>query len=186
MLPSLLGMGKQRFTSEEVKVPCEAFDLLASTQEAIGETEADCYEECADLEDECVLFKGRHDTDGCLSLGFVEVQDGWTSPSVSARRSALRSSAGLNSLSPSLPLAVASVKTIFVKGVDGNTVVHRVKGHTVVGDLLDGTVDVWVTRSWKKVDLEDTVSHVGVGSHDTLRCGGRLRGGAQRYRQTTD
>ena len=42
VLPSLLGKGTQRFTSEEVKVPCEVFDLQASTQEAIGETEADC------------------------------------------------------------------------------------------------------------------------------------------------
>ena len=35
--PSLLGMGKQRFTSEKVKVPCGVFDLQASTQEAIDE-----------------------------------------------------------------------------------------------------------------------------------------------------
>ena len=43
VLPSLLGKGKQRFTSEKVKVPCEVFDLQASTQEAICETESDCY-----------------------------------------------------------------------------------------------------------------------------------------------
>ena len=50
MLPSLLGMGKQRFTFEKVKVPCEVFNLQASTQETIGETEADCYHDCADLD----------------------------------------------------------------------------------------------------------------------------------------
>ena len=55
-------------------------------------------------------FKGedRHDTDGSLSLGLGRLQDGWTSPSVSACYSASRRSAGLRSLSPSLPLALAS------------------------------------------------------------------------------
>ena len=73
-MPSILGKGKQRFTAEEVKVPCEVFDRQASIQEAIGETKADCYQECTDLKGECVLFKGkdRHDTDGSLSLGFRE------------------------------------------------------------------------------------------------------------------
>ena len=61
--------------------------------------------------------------------------------------------------------------------------VHGVHEHTVVGDLLDGTMDVWVTYNGKKVDPGDTVSHIGIGNHDALRCGGRLRGGAQRYRQ---
>ena len=38
----------------------------------------------------------------------------------------------------------------FCERVDGITVVHQVKEHTVVGDLLDCTVDVWVTwgRRW--------------------------------------
>ena len=48
VLPSLLGKGKQRFTSEKVKFPCEVSDLQASTQEAIGEIEADCYQDCAE------------------------------------------------------------------------------------------------------------------------------------------
>ena len=74
------------------------------------------------------------------------------------------------------------VKTIFVKGVDGNTVVHRVHEHTVVGDLLDFTEDVWVTYNGKLVQPGDTIGHTGIGKNDTLRCGGRLRGGAQRYR----
>ena len=59
------------------------------------------------------------------------------------------------------------VKTIFVKGVDGSTRVHRVKGHTVVGDLLDCTVDVCVTYNGNKVDFGKTMPE----------------GGAQRYRQ---
>ena len=77
--------------------------------------------------------------------------DGWTSPSVSTRCPALRSSAGLNSLSPSLTPGSCVAKTIFVKGVDGNTVVHRVHGHTVVGELLDCTDDVWVRRRFNLV-----------------------------------
>ena len=109
-MPSLLGMGNQRFTSEEVKVPCEVFDLQASTQEAIGDTEADCCQECADLE--VSAFSSRVRMGMTLTVAcpwaLVRLQDGWTSPSVSACCSALRSSAGLNSLSPSLPLALAS------------------------------------------------------------------------------
>ena len=34
----------------------------------------------------------------------------------------------------------------------------------------------------KKVQPGDTMSHIGIGNHDTLRCSGRLRGGAQRFR----
>ena len=60
--------------------------------------------------------------------------------------------------------------------------VRWVHGHTVVGDLLDCTEDVWVTYNGKKVQPGDTMSHIGVGNHDTLRCGGRLRDRAQRYR----
>ena len=69
-----------------------------------------------------------------------------------------------------------------MKGVDGNTVVHRVHEHTVVGDLLDCTEDVWVTYNGKLVQPGDTIGHIGIGTHDILRCGRRLRGGAQRYR----
>ena len=57
------------------------------------------------------------------------------------------------------------------------------KGHTVVGDLPDCMVDVWVTYNGKKVDFEDTMTGIGIGNHDTLLCCGRLRSGAQRYRQ---
>ena len=60
--------------------------------------------------------------------------------------------------------------------------VHRVHEHTVVGDLLDCTEDVWVTYNGKLVQPGDTIGHIGIGSDDTLRCCGRLRGGAQRYR----
>ena len=73
--------------------------------------------------------------------------DGWTSPSVSARCSALRSSASLNSLSLLLPLALASRKRFLW-----------------VGDLLDFTEDVWVTHNGKKVHLRDTMSTLVLGT----------------------
>ena len=63
---------------------------------------------------------------------------------------------------------------MFVKGVEGNTVVHRVHEHSVVGDLLECTQDVWVTYNGKLVQPGDTIGHIGIGTHDTLRCGGRL------------
>ena len=52
---------------------------------------------------------------------------------------------------------------------------------SVAAFLLDGqahccTEDVWVTYNGKKVQPGDTMSHIGIGNHDTLRCGGRLRG----------
>ena len=81
-----------------------------------------------------------------------------------------------------VPPGSCVAKTIFVKRVDGNTVVHQLQEHTVVGDLLDCTEDVSVTYNGKKVHFGDSVSHIGIGIHNTLRCGGRLRGGAQRCR----
>ena len=154
-MPSLLGKEKQRFTSEKVKVPCEVFDLQASTQEAIGETEADCHQDCADLEGECVLFKGKdgHDTDGSLFLGKGKASGRVDVPvGVNASLGAetfFRSGQSVALVTP----GSCVVKTTFVKGVDGNTVVHRVHEHTVVGDLLDFTEDVWVTNKGKLVQL---------------------------------
>ena len=184
VLPSLLGKGKQRFTSEKVKVPCEVFHLQASTQEAFGESASDRDQDCVDLEGKCDSFKGkdRHDTDGSLSLGKGKASGRVDVPvGVNASLNAemiYRSGQSVALVTP----GSCVVKTIFVKGVDGNTVVHRVHEHTVVGDLLDCTEDVWVTYNGKLVQPGDTIGHIGIGTHDTLRCGGRLRGGAQRYR----
>ena len=133
---------------------------------------------------ECDSFKGKdgHDTDGSLSLakgkasGRVDVPVG-----VNAFLNAetiCRSGQSVTLVTPGSSV----VKTIFVKGVDGNTVVHRVHEHTAVGDLVDCTEDVWVTYNGKLVQPGDTIGHIGIGKNDTLRCGGRLRGGAQRYR----
>ena len=91
--------------SKRSQESCYFSDLQALTQAHSGE--ANCFEDSADSEGGCVLFKGkdRHDTDGGLSLGFGEAS-GRVDVPVSV--GALPSSAGLNSLSPSLPLALAS------------------------------------------------------------------------------
>ena len=57
------------------------------------------------------------------------------------------------------------------------------KGHTKVWELLDCTDDAWVTHNGKKVEMGNTVAGIGIVNHDTLRCCGRLRGSAQRFRQ---
>ena len=36
---------------------------------------------------------------------------------------------------------------------------------------------------WERVDFRDTMTGIGIDNHDTLRCCGRLRAGAQRFRQ---
>ena len=123
----------------------------------------------ADSEDECVSLKGKdgHDTDGSLSLGKgkasgrVDVPVG-VNTFLSAEKFC-RSEQSVALVSP----GSCVVKTIFVKGVDGNTVVHRIHEHTVVGDLLDFTEDVWVTYNGKLVHPGDTIGHIGIGSHDT-------------------
>ena len=182
-MPRFFGKGKkQGCTSKGSQESCSFSDLQALTQADSGE--GSDFVVGADSEGECVLFKGKdgHDTDGSLSLGKGKASGRVDVPvGVNAFLNAAticRSEQSVALVTPGSCVA----KTIFVKGVDGNTVVHRVKGHTVVGDLLDCTVDVWVTYNGKKVQPGDTMSHIGIGNHDTLRCGGRLRGGAQRCR----
>ena len=134
---------KQGCTSKGSQETCYSSDLQDLTQ-----AEA-C--ECVDSVGQYVDFMGKdgHDTDGSLSLGkgkasgYVDVPVGVTEllSSVMACRS---------------PQSVALVtprscveKTIFVKGVEGNTMVHRVKGFTA-WELIDGSADVWVTYNGKK------------------------------------
>ena len=134
---------------------------------------------------ECISFKGK---DGMtLTVAspwdWGRLQDGWTSPSVSACCSAPRRSAGLQSVCrPRYPWLLRR-ENDFLKRVDGSTTVHRVKGHTVVGELLDCTVDVWGTYNGRKVNLVDTMA--GIGNHDTIRSCGRLRGGARQHQLTS-
>ena len=98
----------------------------------------------------------RHDTDGSLSLGLGEAS-GPRYPWLLRRENDFCEGGGWEHVGTPGPC-------------------------TVVGDLLDCTEDVWVTYNGKMVQPGDTMSHIGIGNHDTLRCGGRLRGGAQRYR----
>ena len=126
--------------------------------------------------------KDRHDTDGSLSLGKGKASGRVDVPvAVNAFLSAetfCRSGQSVALVTP----GSCVVKTIFCEGggwEHSGTQVHK---HTVVGDLLDCTEDVWVTYNGKLVQPGDTIGHIGFGNHDTLRCGGRLRGGAQRYR----
>ena len=107
------------------------------------------------------------------------LQGGWTSTSVSWSRWAPRWYSGLRSLlsaekfcrsEQSVALATRGscvVKTIFVKGVEGSTRVHRVKRDAEVRELLDCWADVWVTYNGKKVEMGDTMAGIGIGNHDT-------------------
>ena len=60
---------------------------------------------------------------------------------------------------------------------------HRVRDYTEVGEIVEGEMDMWVTVNGKRVGMHDSMVHVGICDHDTIRCYGRLRGAAQRYRQ---
>ena len=161
--------------------------LQALTPKALTQADTvkvNCLEDGADSEGECDSFKGkdRHDTDGSLPLGKGKASGRVDVPvGVNAFFNAATICSSQQSVALVTPDSCVA-KTIFVKGVDGNTVVHRVHEHTVVGDLLDCTEDVWVMYNGKLVQLGDTIGHFGIGTHDTLRCDGRLRGGAQRYR----
>ena len=69
----IFGKGnKQGSTSKGSEESCYSSDLQALTHADSGE--AHCFEEGAESEGECVLFKGKdgHDTDGSLSLGSGE------------------------------------------------------------------------------------------------------------------
>ena len=129
---------EQRHTSP--KNSCELDDLQASNEGEIYE-----YGE----------FKGkdRHDSDGSLSLGLGEASGRVDVPvSVGVllhSEKVFRSSQSVAVVTP----GSCVVKTICVKGVDGSTRVHRVKGHTEVRELLDCTDDAWVTYKGKKMEI---------------------------------
>ena len=72
-MPTFFGKGKkQGCTSKESQESCPFSDLQTLTQADSGEGSG--FVDGADSEGECVLFKGkgRHDTDGSLSLGLGE------------------------------------------------------------------------------------------------------------------
>ena len=187
-MPLSHGKGKnQSFKLKIIEGVQERMILQALTPKALTKADSakvNCFEDGADSEGECDPFKGKdgHDTDGSLSLGKEKASGRVDVPvGVNAFLNAAticRSGQSVALFTPGSCVA----KTIFVKGVDGNTVLHRVHEHIVVGDLLDCTEDVWVTYNGKLVQPGDTIGNIGIGTHDTLRCGGRFRGGAQRYR----
>ena len=74
-------------------------------------------------------------------------------------------------------------KTVFVKGVEGRSKVRRVLDSTQIWELLDDGIDMWAAVNGKMVDMHDTMANIGIHDQDTIRCCGKLRGGAQRFRQ---
>ena len=70
-----------------------------------------------------------------------------------------------------------------MKGVEGKTRVRRVVDSTQIWELLDDGMDMWAAVNGKMVDMHDTMAKFGIHDQDTIRCYGRLKGGAQRFRQ---
>ena len=132
-----------------------------------------------------VEFKGkdRHDTDASLSLGFGEAS-GRVDVPVSVYK--LIDSACRSPQSVVVNQSLRVEKTIFMKGLDGRTTIHRVSDDMMIGEILDDWMiwlDVVISFNGKIVGMHDTVGDLGIERDCTLRCSGRVRGGAQRYRQ---
>ena len=68
-------------------------------------------------------------------------------------------------------------------GVEGKTKVRRVVDTTQIWELLDEGIDMWVAVNGKRLDRNATMAQIGIQDQDTIRCYGRLLGGAQRFRQ---
>ena len=60
---------------------------------------------------------------------------------------------------------------------------RRVVDSTQIWELLDDGIDMWAAVNGKRVDMHDTMAKIGIHDQDTIRCHGRLKGGAQRFRQ---
>ena len=57
------------------------------------------------------------------------------------------------------------------------------QGYGLHGNVGDGGAEIWATVNGKRVGLHDTMTDIGICDQDTIRCYGRLRGGAQWFRQ---
>ena len=168
---------------KDVKEPSAPSDLQALTRE-----ELDCFDDEdgeLHLHQDHVDFKGKdgHDTDGSLSLGMGEAS-GRVDVPVSVKQLVDKAIRSPQSVVVNQSLRVE--KTIFLKGLDGRTTIHRVSEGTMIWEILDDwmiELDVMISFNGKVVGMHDTMSDIGVGHDCTLRCTGRLRGGAQRFRQ---
>ena len=70
--------------------------------------------------------------------------------------------------------------------MDGRTTIHRASDDMMIWEILDDWMvglDVMISFNGKVIGMHDTVGDIGIGRDCTLRCSGRVRGGAQRYRQ---
>ena len=68
----------------------------------------------------------------------------------------------------------------------GRTTIHRVSDDMMIGEILDDWMiglDVMISSNGKVIGMHDTVGDLGIERDCTLRCSGRIRGGAQRFRQ---
>ena len=169
----LWARGKIRFVQKDVKVSSAPSDLQALIQEG------DCF---ADEDGELHLrqdqvdFKGKdgHDTDGSLSLGEGKASGRVDVPfGVNAFLSAetfCRSGQSVAVVTP----GSCVVKTIFVKGVDGDTVVRRAERHT---GKLRGGCRFYLNRRMLDLRGRDTVRITKVKGHadEVMVLDGRVR-----------
>ena len=171
---SFLGLWKEQ---RNIKFYCkdeESSNLQALIQEA-------AFAEDGQLD--IVKGEDRHDTDGSLSLGLGEAS-GRVDVPVSVNK--LIDAAFRSPQSVVVNQSLRVEKNIFVKGVDGRITIHTVSDDMMIGEILDDWMvglDVMVSFNGKVIGMYDTVGDLGIGRDCTLRCSGRVRGGAQRYRQ---
>ena len=115
---------------------------------------------------ECTDFKGwdRHSIDGSPSLG-----KGQATGRVDVPVDAIATSFGYVDVallrSPQCVILVnqgshfeKEEKTVFVKGVEGQTRVRRVVDSTQIWELMDEGIDMWVAVNGKRVDRNATMA----------------------------
>ena len=183
VLLTSLGKGKIRFVQKDFNETSRPSDLQALTREdwnCLADDDGELH-----LYRDHVNFKGkdRHDTDGSLSLGLGEAS-GRVDVPVSVKK--LIDPAFRSPQSVVVNQSLRVEKNIFVKGVDGRTTIHRVSDDMMIWEILDDWMvglDVMISFNGKVIGMYDTVGDLGIGRDCTLRCSGRVRGGAQRYRQ---
>ena len=171
---SFLGLWKEQ---RNIKFYCEK-DASSNLQALIQEAVVAEYGQL-----DVVKGKDGHDTDGSLSLGSGEAS-GRVDVPVSVTK--LDDPAYRSSQSVVVNQSLRVEKTILMKGLDGRTTIHKVSDDMMIGEILDDWLiglDVMISFNGKVVGMHDTVGDLGIERDCTLRCSGRVRGGAQRFRQ---